>query len=167
MGRAARELGRLHAAADHFQRAVELDPDDVEPILDLAALRRSQQRDREADALLARARELRPSDPTLLHTVAEALRTQGHLEEAVAGFRAVLDLDPDFAPSKAALGIALYQTHRYAAGVESMAHALMQDPGLPEAGSLHLMGRAWQELGDPAAAVEQYGQALRVTPRNP
>ena len=167
MGRAARELGRLDAAAGHFQRAVELDPGNVEPILDLATLRRGQQRDREADALLARARALRPGDPALLHTVAEALRTQGRLEEAIAGYRAVLELDPEYAPSHAALGIALYQTRRYAAGVETMAHALALDPALPVAGSLHLfMGRAWQELGDPAAAVAQYEQALRLEPRN-
>ena len=167
MGRAARELGRLDAAAGHFQRAAELDPGNVEPILDLATLRRGQQRDREADALLARARALRPGDPALLHTVAEALRTQGRLEEAIAGYRAALELDPEYAPSHAALGIALYQTQRYAAGVATMARALALDPALPVAGSLHLfMGRAWQELGDPAAAVQQYEQALRLDPRN-
>ena len=167
MGRAARELGRLDAAAGHFARAMELDPGNVEPILDLATLRRGQQRDRAADALLARARALRPGDPALLHTVAEAFRTQGRLEEAIAGYRAVLELDPEYAPSHAALGIALYQTRRYAAGVETMAHALALDPALPVAGSLHLfMGRAWQELGDPAAAVAQYEQALRLEPRN-
>ena len=131
---------------------MEIDPDDVEPILDLATLRHSQQRDREADALLGRARELRPGDPTLLlfHTLAEALRTQGPLEEAIVGFRAVLDLDTDFAPSHAALGIALDQTQRHAAGVESMAHALVLDPGLPMAGSLHLLdGSGVAETGTP------------------
>ena len=46
LGGIARELGRFEAAAEHFQRAAELDPDNVEPLLDLAALRRRQQRDR-------------------------------------------------------------------------------------------------------------------------
>ena len=168
MGRAARELGRLEAAAGHFQRAAELDPDNAEPLLELAGLRRGQQRDREADALLARARELRPGDPALLHTVAEALRTQGRLEEAMEGYRAVLELDPEFAPSHAALGIALYQAQHYAAGVESMMRALALDAELPVAGSLYLfMGRAAQELGDPAAAVAHLEQALRLEPRHP
>ena len=45
------------------QRAADLDPDNVEPLLDLAGVRRRQQRDREAEELLARARELRPRDP--------------------------------------------------------------------------------------------------------
>ncbi|MDE0000406.1 MAG: hypothetical protein OXQ89_21895 [Rhodospirillaceae bacterium] len=69
----------------HFQHAAELDPDNVEPLLDLAGVRRRQQRDREAEVLLARARDLRPSDPLALHTVADALRTQGRIEESISG----------------------------------------------------------------------------------
>ena len=168
MGRAARELGRLEAAADHFRRAMELDPRNVEPVLDLANVRRRQQRPEQAAELLQRARELRPDDPATLHTVAEALRTQGRIEEALATYRAVLEIDPEYAPSHAALGIALYQMQRYTAGIESMERALALDPRLPVAGSLHLfMGQAWHELGDPAAAVDQYERALRLEPRNP
>ena len=168
MGRAARELGRFEVAVEHFQRAAELDPDNVEPLLDLARVRRRQQRDHEAEALLDRARELRPRDPAALHAVAEALRTQGRVEEAIAGYRAVLEINPEFAPSHAALGIALYQMQRYRPGLESMWRALELDPELPVATSLHLfMGRAWAELGDTATAAEQYERALRTEPRNP
>ena len=167
LGRTARELGRFEAAAEHFQRAAELDPDNVEPLLDLAGVRRSQQRDREAEALLARARELRPRDPAALHTVAEALRTQGRVEQSIPGYRAVLELDPQFAPSHAALGIALYQMQRFRAGLDSMQRALELDPELPVAASLHLfMGRAWAALGDAEAAAEQYERTLRIEPRN-
>ena len=168
MGRAARELGRFELAAEHFQRAAELDPDNLEPLLDLAGVRRGQQRDQEAAALLARARELRPRDPAALHTVAEALRTQGRVDEAIAGYREVLELDPEFAPSHAALGIALYQMQRYRAALASMQRALELDPELPVAASLHLfMGRAWAELGDTEAAAKHYERALRIEPRNP
>ena len=167
-GRAGRELGRFDAAAEHFRRAAELDPDNVEPLLDLAGVQRRRQRDREAKALLVRARELHPRDPAALHTIAEALRTQGRVEESIAGYRAVLEFDPEFAPSHAALGIALYGTQRYRAGLESMRRALELDPELPVAASLHLfMGRAWAELGDAEAAAEQYERALRIEPRNP
>ena len=168
LGRTARELGRFEAAAEHFQRAAELDPNKMEPLLDLAGVRRGQQRDREAEALLARARELRPRDPSALHTVAEALRTQGRVEESVAAYRAVLELAPQFAPSHAALGIVLYQTQRYRAGLESMQRALELDPELPVAASLHLfMGHSWAALGDASVAAEHYARALRIEPRNP
>ena len=49
-----------------------------------------------------------------------------------------------------------------------MQRALELDPELPVAASLHLfMGRAQAELGDAAAAAEQYERALRIEPRNP
>ena len=80
----------------------------------------------------------------------------------------MLELDPEFAPSLAALGIALYQTQRYRPALESMQRALELDPELPVAASLHLfMGRTWTELGDAAAAAEHYERALRIEPRNP
>ena len=56
---------------------------------------------------------------------------------------------------------------RYRAGLASMQRALELDPELPVAASLHLfMGRAWSELGEPAAAGH-YERALRTEPRNP
>ena len=80
----------------------------------------------------------------------------------------MLELDPEFVPSHAALGIARYRMQRYRAGLESMQRALELDPELPVAASLHLfMGRAWAELGDTAAAAEHYERALRIEPRNP
>ena len=165
MGRAAREMGRFEVAAEHFQHAAELDPHNVEPLLDLAGVRRRQQRHREAEALLARVRELRTRDPSALHTVAEALRTQGRTEESIAAYRAVLDLHPGFAPSHAALGIALYQMQRYRTAMTSMQRALELDPELPVAALLHLfMARAWAKLGDAEAAAEQYERALALDP---
>ena len=61
----------------------------------------------------------------MLHTVAEALRTLGHVEEAIAGCSAALQIDAEFAPSHAALETALYQSQRYREGLESMQRALV------------------------------------------
>ena len=66
MGRAARELGQLHAAAGHFRQAFRLDPQDAEPLLELAFLLRSQQRHDQADAVFAQIRDLDPDDPETL-----------------------------------------------------------------------------------------------------
>ena len=139
----------------------------MEPLLDLDGVRRRQQRDREAEALSARARELRPRDPAALHAVAEALRTQGRVEESIAAYRSVLELHPDFAPSHAALGVALYRMQLYRPGLESIPRALELNPELPAAASLHLfMGHAWAKMGDALAAAEQYERTLRLEPRN-
>ena len=76
MGRAERELGHIEEAAAHFERATEIDPDNVEPLLDLANLRIGQGRSAEADRILRSVRESRTGDPATLHNVAEALRTR-------------------------------------------------------------------------------------------
>ena len=80
MGRAARELGQLDTAAGHFRQAIRLDPQDAEPLLELAFLLRSQQRHDQADAVLARIRDLDPEDPETLFAIAESFRAQGFLD---------------------------------------------------------------------------------------
>ena len=120
MGRAARELGRLEAAEGHFLRAMELDPGDATPVLDLAGLRARQQRGEEADALLRRARELRPDDPATLQNVAEALRKQERYEEALPAYRAVLEIDPEYALAYAGMGDALFRLGRYEEALERL-----------------------------------------------
>ena len=166
MGRASRELGRLDAAEGHFRRAIELDPNDATPVLDLAGLRARQQRHEEADELLRRARELRPDDPATLQNVAEALRKQERYEEALPAYRAVLEIDAEYALAYAGMGDALFRLGRYAEALEAMARAATLQPDLPMAGSLHrLMGRATQELGQPDAA-DHFERAVQHDPRD-
>ena len=166
MGRAARELGRLDAAEEHLLRAMQLDPDDATPVLDLAGLRARQQRGEEADELLRRARELRPHDPATLQNVAEALRKQERYEEALPAYRAVLEIDAEYALAHAGMGDALFRLERYAEALETMTRAATLQPDLPMAGSLHrLMGRAAQELGRPEAA-NHFERAVQLDPRD-
>ena len=166
MGRASRELGRLDAAEEHFLRALEIDPQNAVPLLDLASLRSAQQRHREADDLLSRARALQPNDPATLHNVAEALRKRGRHEEALAAFRDVLDVDPQFALAHAGMGDALFRLERYEEALQALATAVSLQPDLPVAVSLHrLMGRAAQELGH-ADAADHYVRALEIDPRD-
>ena len=167
MGRAARELGRLDEAAQHFLRAMEVEPANVEPLFDLAKLRFRQGRAADAEQLLNSARDLRPADPATLHNIAETLRTQGRYEEAVASYRAALEIGPEFAPSHAGLGIALFQWERYEESIGALERALALQPDLPIAGSSPyvFLGRAAQELGRPEAA-EYFAHALRRDPHD-
>ena len=167
MGRAARELGRLQEAAAHFERATEIEPDNIEPLVDLANLRTRQGRSEEADRILQRLRESKAGDPATLHNVAEALRTQGQYAEAIATYRTALVIDADFAPAHAGLGIALFQSEHYEEAIGALGQALALQPDLPITGSsLHVfLGRAALELGRPEAA-EHFAQAVRNDPRD-
>lgn len=168
MGRATRELGQPDTAAQHFRQALRLDPQDAEPLLELAFLLRSQQRPDQADAVLARIRDLDPDDPATLHAIAESLRAEGLLDQAMANYHAAIRMDNEFARAHAGLCLALFQVRRFAPAAEAMERALALEPALPFAGSLHLfIGRSWQELGDPSAALQWFEHAVRIDPLNP
>ena len=167
LGRAASELGRLDEAGQHFLHAAEADPLSVEPLFDLAKLRFRQGRAADADQILDRARALRPADPATLHNVAETLRTQGRYEEAVANYRAALEIDTEFAPSHAGLGIAFFQWGRFEDAIGALEQALSLQDDLPIAGSSpHVfLGRAALNLGR-AEAADYFAQALRDDPHD-
>ena len=168
MGRAAREVGQLEAAAQHLRRAMEIEPGNLEFLFELAKVRALQQRYEETDQLLQRARQLRPRDPATLHNVAEALRNQGRYEEAVATYRAALEIDPELAPAHAGAGIALFQWEHYEEAVGALEQAIALQPEFTVVGSsLHVfLGRALQELGRPEAAAEHYTRAVQAAPRD-
>ena len=165
MGRAASELGRLDEAGQHFLRAMEIEPDDLEPLFDLAKLRFRQGRATDGDQLLNRATDLRPADPATLHNLAEIRRTQGRYEEAVANYRAALEIDAKFAASHAGLGIALFQWQRYEESIAALEQALALQPDLPIAGSSPyvFLGRAAWQLGRPDAD-EYFARAIQIDP---
>ena len=167
MGRAARELGRLEAAARYFGRAVVARPDSPEPLFELAVMRVIQGRAEEAEGYRRRALELGGDSLMMLHTLAESLRKAQRLDEAIAVYRQALDEDPDFAPAYAGLGLGLHKAGRHAEAVAAMDRALALDPDLPVAASLHMYsGDSLGALGQPRAAEERYERALAVDPRN-
>ena len=167
MGRAERELGRLHEAEQHFHAAMELEPDNVEPLLDLAKLQFRQGRTADAERFLDRVNEMRPLDPAILHNVAEVLRIHSRYADAVANYRAALEIDAEFAPAYAGLGIALLQQERYAESLEALERALALQPDLPLAGSsLHIfLGQAAQKLGRPDAG-DYFVRAVQNDPND-
>ena len=167
MGRASLELDRFETAEKHFQRAMEINPGAVEPLVYLASLRIAQHRFEEADEYLLRARKLKPHDLAIPQNIAEILRKQGHHEQAIASYRVVLEMDPEFALAYAGMGNALFQLGRYEEAIASLTEALALQSDLPMAATLHLlMGQALQELGRTEAAAEQYERALLVEPHN-
>ena len=167
LGQALRQLQQLDAAALNLQRAVELEPDHPQPLLELATVYALTQRPEEADALIARAQELQPLNAAAYHTRAEALRTQQQFEAAVAIYLQALEVDPEFAPALAGMGAGLFQLERYEEAVEALSLGLSLDPELPEAAALYrLMGMALQELGRSEESAERFERSLELDPRD-
>ena len=103
MGRAAQELGRFEAAAEHYAGALQIDPQDSEALDRFAMLRFGQQRYAEA---LERYRTLVEIDGGSAQThvnLGATLYYLGRVAEAARSFEHALSLDPDLTTARTAL----------------------------------------------------------------
>ncbi len=97
------------------------------------------------------------------YQVAETRMRQQRYPEALAAYRAAVEVDPAHAPAHAGVGVVLFQLQRYEEALAALAHAYALQPDAPYAARLQrLMGRAAQELGRPEAAAEHLERALRL-----
>ena len=162
LGRAFQKLGRLEAAAQQFDRALTIHPQNAQILIQLANLRATQGRSEEADDYRRRARALRPHDIATLQNVAESFRKQARYEEALAAYRAALEIDATYALAHAGMGDALFRLQRYEEALASMSQAVTLRPDLLTAGTLpRFMGVAAQELGRPEAA-DHFERAVEI-----
>ncbi len=100
MGRAAEELGRPDAA-EHYARAVELDPRDAEAIDRLAMARFAEKRYEDAHALYQTLAELTPDSAQTHSNLGATLYYLGRSEDALRSFERALALDPDLETAQA------------------------------------------------------------------
>ena len=102
MGRAAQELGHPDAA-DHYARAVELDPGHTGAIDRLALARFREKRYEEAHALYVMLAEIMPDSAQTHSNLGATLHYLGRSEDALRSFERALALDPDLETARAAL----------------------------------------------------------------
>ena len=114
MGRAAEELGHADAA-DHYARAVELDPRDGEAIDRLAMARFQEERYEEAHALYRTLAGITPDSAQTHANLGATLYYLGRSEDALSSFERALAMDPDLETARAGVR-ALAQASRPSGG---------------------------------------------------
>ena len=87
---------------------------------------------------------------------------KGAYDEAIAQFREVLRLKPDYAEAYVNIGVALRKQGRTDQAIEALSRAVELQPGCADA--LYNLGNALFERGQAAQAVEAYRRALEVEP---
>ena len=95
IGRASMQTGRLEAAAEHFQRAMEIDPRDTDAIDRLALLHYEQKRYEDAHRLYERMLEIQPENVQTNSNIAATQYFLGMTDEAIRSFERALAIDPD------------------------------------------------------------------------
>jgi TolB-like protein/class 3 adenylate cyclase/Flp pilus assembly protein TadD len=109
LGRIADADNDLAGAARHYQRALALDPTDVDVLRNAATLLGSLGRLDEALALDEAIVRRDPVNLTLLYNLGYHQRMTGRNDAAIASFRTVLSLNPNRGNAHAQLGNALMQ----------------------------------------------------------
>ena len=166
--------GRPEEALAAARMAVENRPDQAKDLAILGSALIRTERFVEAEEILRRALEIDPGHKNSRRELAYMLGVQGRREEALETYRALLEIDSNYALAYAYIGDILVQLHRYAEAVEPLSKALTLinaapslTADLPTPGFVHeLLGTALRELGRPQAGEAHFRRALQLKPRN-
>ena len=98
------------------------------------------------------------------HNVGYALQSQGRVDEAIAQYRAALQLRPDYADVHSNLGALLAESGDHDEALQHYREALRIDPGLAEA--YVNLGIELASRNRETDAIETFRRALEIDPRN-
>jgi tetratricopeptide (TPR) repeat protein len=148
----------------HYQKALELEPDNAEAHYNLGNMLRQKGRVEEALAQYELALQSKPDYGPARYNLGNLLLKGGRVEEALAQYEEVLRQAPDYAEARVNMGIALLQKGRVGEAIEQLQRALQINPEY-EAARINL-GNAYLKAGQAAAAVGQWRRALQLEPGN-
>lgn len=161
-GIGAKAAGDLDAAARDFERALALQPDDVDVMVQLGLVYGAEQRYGEARALLERAGRLAPGDLDVPTARAHVEAYAGNFAAAEAAVEAVLAQQPQNVDALTLAGRLAYYRKDYPAARRRFETALATAPDDPDA--LLGLGDTLRAEGDEDAAEAAYRKAEAAAP---
>jgi predicted O-linked N-acetylglucosamine transferase (SPINDLY family) len=153
----AQQSGDLSTAAEHYERALELEREsfDALQLLGLVHIKRGEFA--EGIRLLERAIEVNPREVGVLNNLGGALHDCGLIREAVHILHRALAIDPGYVPALLNLASSLMQVSELRFAAKCLARIRERDPhnvSLP-----FLQGRLLHALGRPIDAISAYREA--------
>jgi protein O-mannosyl-transferase len=150
------------AALTHLQKAVQLNPKNVEAFNNLGAALLNLGRPQEAIQPLEQGLRLQPNNPGKLFNLGNAYARVGQPQPAMEHYRAALRLKPDFAEANNNLAWMLVNAGERQAALEYYQRAVAVKPEL--ANTQSNLGRLLDELGRSQEAIEPLELALKLKP---
>jgi len=163
-GEARGNLGRVSEAAEDFEAAAALNPQQPAFYYNLAVALQLQGNFLAAIDSYRRVLEMDPSNQQAMNGLAVTQVSAALYPEAIETFQILLERWPDDARSWAGLGAALQFQGKYAKARNCYQRAITLDPELVEAHSN--MGTVLQGLRDIPEAEASYRHALKLNPRH-
>jgi len=154
--------GKLTEAIQQYERALQLNPDDVGVLCNLGLALATQGKPAEAIQQYERALQLKPDDFVAHNGLGVALAGQGKLAEAIQQFERALPLKPDDARVYFNLAVALANQGKLLEAIPQYERALQLKPDYADA---HFyLGNALAGQGKLAEAIQHYERVLQLEP---
>ncbi len=160
--RALHRQGQTDAAARAYEQILLAEPAHLDALIHLGALRLSQGRAGEAEALLRRAVALSPDSAEALGNLAAALQAQGRHEEAAAHYERALARKPGMMDASFGLAACLQAAGRADAAMICYETILVAAPAHPEAN--YGLATLLAQVGRADEAAVRYRAALAADP---
>jgi tetratricopeptide (TPR) repeat protein len=161
---ACEEAGDRERASSLYRRSIELEPDGaVWVYLNLGQILIQQENWDEAIRLYQTAVEVYPNHLEVCRSLAIAQRQQGNTEEAIAGYRLTLELEPQQDSwVYMTLGQILREEERWSEAAIVYQQAIEHHPTYAE--GWQMLADTQLQLGDQESATTHYQQAIALQP---
>jgi arylsulfatase A-like enzyme/tetratricopeptide (TPR) repeat protein len=164
LGLALQEMGKTPEAIGHFEEALRIKPDFVEPHLALGLALRQTGKLPEAIAQVEQALRIDPNAAKGHLNLGVSLQQAGRLTEAIGHFDQSLRIKPDFAEPHLALALTLRQMGKLPEAISEFEQFLRMKPDNAEA---HVgLSLTLQQAGKLPEAIAQCEEAQRIEPNN-
>lgn len=156
------KAGRLNDAIQHFETALQLNPDYVPAHMNHAVSLAAQGKVSEANDELQLAIKMKPDDADVHYNLGNVLAQTGHLQESIQQYKEAVRLRPTFAEAHNNLSTVLYQDGQSMEAIFHSKQALELNPEYTEA--LSNLANAELQLGNIEQAVAHYREAIQSKP---
>jgi tetratricopeptide (TPR) repeat protein len=173
LGLTYQKLGKKDKASDAFERAIQIDGNNVLAICALGqALQDEDKLDKAIDQY-KHALEIDPNCAEAHNNLGVAYGAQGQYPESIAEFEEALKANPNlpqaqqnlgFAQAHTTLGITYFKQNQYDKAFEEYKKALKIDPYMADA--YYNLALLYQRKGNLKAAIDHYQFAIKLDPKN-
>lgn len=123
------KLEKQSESAFHYRKVLEIEPNNLEAMVNGAEQIRGEGAWEEAERLLTRADQIAPNHYGIYNNFGTLRQVQNRIPEAVDYYRRCVGLNPKFMKGYNNLGVALQDMGDFEGAMQAYAAALQQDPG--------------------------------------
>jgi len=167
------EGGQYDLALNHFERAVQIDPNNPGSLRDLGRAYEMLGRPSDAEGAYRRMATIPAAYHLALHELGNLAMTRGDLKTAMRYYAQSIEKKPDYVGALYGLGVAYEQSGRFREAYESYARVLQLDPPDDSTGALEYldalfrMGKLDLKMGAIERAAEILAEVVETYPNHP